>query len=66
MAAVVMWRMTMMQARTMDEGAEDTRNEPPMQTPPQTPNSRSRNMDVDRHDVTPGRKANPNKNMTKA
>ena len=48
------------------EGGENARNEPPTQTPPQTPNnSRNRNADVYRHDKTLGRAVNSNTNMTK-
>ena len=49
-----------------DEVVEDSRNEPLTQTPPQTPNnSRIKNAHSDKHDVTPGRIVNANRNMTK-
>ena len=50
-----------------DEGADDTRNEPPKQRLPQRPNnSRSRNTCVYRCDSTLERVANSNQNVTKA
>ena len=36
-----------------DEVEEDASHEPPTQTPPQVRSTRSRNKDVDRHDITP-------------